>query len=90
MANDMPDVTITIDGIDREVEVEANEWNPPELYYGIGWHFDGYKVSHWEKSREFLPDEYRKISNEDDARIEEAIMEYGPPCDESDFSDERI
>ena len=82
----MSDITIEIDGFEREVEVTCETWEHPDPSVGIMCSScEDYKVYHWEESRELTSEEYSKISLEDEDRIFDLLNEEGPP-EESDHS----
>lgn len=69
----MPSLEVTIDGVTREVEVEAVTWQAPDPSTGVArgscedwqaWHENG---------RPFSRDDYLKLSRADEERIEELL-----------------
>ena len=75
----MPDINITIDREDIEVEVTATHWGPAEPDAGIPYpYIEEYAV--YVAGREFTDKGYDQISASDDERILLLLEETGDNC----------
>ena len=72
--NSMVSVTITLNGQERQARAEATDWDFEEE--GVGIAID-YKLS-WPSGEGFSPEEYRQVSDEDDARILDSLYADAP------------
>ena len=67
-------LTITLNGQETHVKAEATDWDFEEEGVGIAIDYKLFFLS----GEEFSPEEYRQVSDEDDARILDSLYADAP------------